>query len=177
MVVPAPMCGSGQENPETYEQRLQRRKNSALTEVWDILDTISDPEIPVLSLWDLGVLQDIQQDGDTVIVTLMPTYSGCPALDVMKNDIQSVLSQHRFMNVAVKTTLSPAWSSDRLSPEGRSRLEQYGIAPPISTSKELQCPRCQNRDIQLISEFGSTPCKALYQCNRCLEPFDYFKSL
>lgn len=166
-----------------YEQRLRRRKASRCGQLWTLLDRLSDPEIPVLSLWDLGVLSDIEETEELVSVTISPTYSGCPAMDTIRSDIEALLHSAGIDRVEIKTQLSPAWSSNWLSPEGRTRLADYGIAPPNSCDtcgageSALACPRCGSLDTRLISEFGSTACKALFQCQACLEPFDYFKPL
>lgn len=159
------------------------RKN----EVWDIIKNIPDPEIPVLTLLDLGVIKevDIQEDG-LVEVTITPTYTGCPAMKVFEDDIVKTLNDNGFDNVNVKTRLSPAWTTDWMSEEGRNKLKEYGIAPPVGSSDKtllqeekrmIQCPRCHSMDTEMISQFGSTPCKSLYQCQDCKEPFDYFKCI
>lgn len=136
-----------------------------------MLDSVTDPEIPVLSLWDLGVLRDVDRIGDRIAVVLTPTYSGCPALPVMVEDVRARLAEAGHANVDVTFALSPAWSSTWMSVSARDRLRAYGVAPPEDTS----CPHCGSADTQSISEFGSTACKALYRCNTCREPFDYFK--
>jgi len=156
-----------------YSERLSRRENSALGEVWDLLDQVKDPEIPVLSLWDLGVLTDIEMTGDGIQVIITPTYSGCPAMDVMRSDVDAALRAAGFENFSINTRLAPAWSTDMMSPEGRDKLRDYGIAPPADNS----CPHCGSSNTRNVSEFGSTACKALYQCRDCNEPFDYFKKI
>ncbi len=159
---------------------MARRKASSEARIWTLLDQVSDPEIPVLSLWDLGVLRDIRREGDQLLIVITPTYSGCPALHTMQQDIEQVLRDARIENFCVRNELTPAWNSDDISPAGRAALSKYGIAPPLDASERNQavaCPRCDSSDTRLISEFGSTACKALYQCNQCLEPFDYFKCL
>ena len=170
-----------------YEERLRVRQASDLAHIWTLLDAVTDPEIPVLSLWDLGVLTHIEQIKERIVITITPTYSSCPAVEVMREDIARVLATAGYTCV-VKTSLSPAWSTDWLSPQGRQKLLDYGIAPPLCgrgchaaalTTPEsgVKCPRCSSHDTTRISEFGSTACKALFQCSHCLEPFDYFKAL
>ncbi len=162
-----------------YARRFVRRLQSPVQEIWDLLDDVVDPEIPVLSLWDLGVLRDVEAQDGVIIITITPTYSGCPALHAMQQDIGNKLEQAGISAFSIRHELSPAWSSDSLSPQGRAALKKYGIAPPECGGEEkgVACPRCQSRDTRLVSEFGATACKALYQCNQCLEPFDYFKCL
>ncbi|MAQ08220.1 MAG: phenylacetate-CoA oxygenase subunit PaaJ [Gammaproteobacteria bacterium] len=157
-------------------ERNGRRKNSDCGPLWDLLDAVKDPEIPVLSLWDLGILQDITQIDAAIVVTITPTYSGCPAMQVMTEDIAATLRQAGYDNFRISTRLAPAWTTDWLSELGRQQLRLYGIAPPRK-EKPIHCPRCDATDIRLISQFGSTPCKALYQCRNCAEPFDYFKPI
>ena len=165
---------------EIYLQRLSRREKSKYPAIWALLDQVKDPEIPVLSLWDLGVLNDIEYQNEKLIISITPTYSGCPAHHAMQQDIEQLLQAEGYEPFEVRTSLSPAWSSDSLSPQAHQALQEYGIAPPQSgagKSGAIACPRCHSSDTQRVSEFGSTACKALYQCNRCLEPFDYFKCL
>ncbi len=161
------------------------RRDSNLPHLWRLLDSVADPEIPELSLWDLGVLRDIRRDKEVVQVVLSPTYAGCPALDVMQEDVQECLRQQGYGSVQISVELSPAWSTDHLGAQGRERLRQVGISPPMCSrdnsnqlpveAATIDCPRCASTQTKLISEFGSTPCKAHYQCSRCGEPFDYFK--
>ncbi len=175
------------EELHAYNDRLKQRETSAEREIWALLDSVSDPEIPALSLWDLGVLSDIAREKEVLTITITPTYSGCPAMDVMREDLQAVLHANGYQNVHFKIKLAPAWSSDWISPEGREKMRQYGIAPPDrsycsdscggSPTVSIACPHCGGSNTQQISEFGSTACKALHQCQSCLEPFDYFKSL
>lgn len=163
--------------PQVYSERLQRREDSSLSELWDILDQVKDPEIPVISIWDLGVLSDIEKTDDGILVIITPTYSGCPAMDVIRSDIDSALRTAGVENFRIKTNLSPAWSTDMMSPEGKVSLQDYGIAPPQQSCGSVICPHCKSVNTRKISEFGSTACKALYQCNDCSEPFDYFKNI
>ena len=157
--------------------RRQRRQSSALPQLWDLLDQVMDPEVPALSLWDLGVLQDIELQGDKVVVTITPTYSGCPALETMADDIHLALASAGLDNVEVVTRLSPAWTIDWMSITARQQLQSYGIAPPTDNLSQINCPQCSSGNVSVISEFGSTACKAMYRCDDCLEPFDYFKKI
>jgi ring-1,2-phenylacetyl-CoA epoxidase subunit PaaD len=148
----------------------------------DLLSTVCDPEIPVLTLQDLGVLRDIEVVDDQIKVTITPTYAGCPAMDAMRSDIEATLGQAGYQNVTVQQSLSPAWTTDWMSESGRQKLRAYGIAPPVSTAcgqqtGQIECPQCNSAEVKCISEFGSTACKALYQCQDCFEPFDYFKCI
>lgn len=154
----------------------------SIAAIYQLLSSVCDPEIPVLSLQDLGVLRDISIDEKSVNITITPTYTGCPALEAMRADIESTLADAGYQNVRVTQSLSPAWTTDWMSSEGREKLRAYGIAPPTATScgkvlGQIECPQCQSPAVKKISEFGSTACKALYQCESCLEPFDYFKCI
>jgi len=153
--------------------------------IYALLSVVCDPEIPVLTLQDLGVLRDITVSGDQVIVSITPTYAGCPAMDTMRADIESTLSEAGYKKVVVQQVLSPAWTTDWMSDQGRTKLKAYGIAPPGRKAEgcggpspaEVNCPQCGSAATKLVSEFGSTACKALYQCQDCREPFDYFKCI
>ena len=166
-----------------WAMRQQQRQQSSIPEIWNLLDAVTDPEIPVLSLWDLGVLRDIEQGEDgKVLVTMTPTYSGCPALEVMEDMIADTLQAHGYNNYNIRSQLAPAWTTDWLSPQGRKKLQDYGIAAPrgdcaMTPETGITCPHCGDTDTQRVSEFGSTACKALFQCQVCHEPFDYFKKL
>ena len=142
--------------------------------IWQVLEQVKDPEIPVLSLPDLGVIRKVQENSTEIIVTISPTYSGCPAMELMEQDIITLLADEFDKRVLVKTQLSPAWSTDWITEKGKKQLFAYGIMPPTK-SKEIICPQCRSAQVELISQFGSTACKALYRCKDCLEPFDYFK--
>ncbi len=154
--------------------------------IYDILATVSDPEIPVLSILDLGIVREVRlTDGnDEVEVVITPTYSGCPAMDFIEVSIRAALQEHGLGQVKITTVLSPAWTTDWLTETGKAKLKEYGIAPPVGSADklsllgektEVECPRCGAKNTKLVSQFGSTACKALYQCRECLEPFDYFK--
>ena len=153
-----------------------------------VLADVPDPEIPVLSVLDLGIIRSIDETADGALrVAVSPTYSGCPATAVIRSDIETALKRAGFMTVSVVDVLSPPWTSDWISADGRRKLREYGIAPPstpVSSVRALHdrearpyCPRCDSPDTELLSEFGSTPCKALHRCRACLEPFDRFKCI
>ncbi len=154
--------------------------------IWAWLEEVKDPEVPVLSIIDLGVVRRVEAEEKKVEVTITPTYSGCPAMKVIEDDIIALLEEKGMEEVTVKTVLSPAWTTDWLSENGKQKLKAYGIAPPVGSvdksalfaePKNIQCPQCNSYNTQMVSQFGSTACKALYKCNQCLEPFDYFKCL
>lgn len=151
-----------------------------------ILETVKDPEVPVLSVMDLGIIREIRTEGDEVEILITPTYSGCPAMDMIRMQVKMELAAHGFPNVKVTQVLSPAWTTDWMSEEGKKKLKAYGIAPPhprqavcepglFAAEQSVQCPHCDSWHTHRVSEFGSTPCKALYRCDECREPFDYFK--
>ena len=150
---------------------------------WSAAAQVVDPEIPVLTIADLGVLRDVAVNGDSVEVTITPTYSGCPAMNMIAVEIELALDRAGIRNPKITTVLSPAWTTDWMSTEGRAKLKDYGIAPPragggrraLFGADEVECPQCGSHDTELLSEFGSTSCKALWRCKTCREPFDYFK--
>lgn len=152
-------------------------------DIWRWLDDVPDPEIPVLSVNDLGIIRSVSLDGDEVVVTVTPTYSGCPATAVISMSIEEALRSHGVERIRIKSRLSPAWTTDWISPAGREKLRAYGIAPPEGAAcagaamrnAPKQCPRCGSEHVEEVSRFGSTPCKASWRCADCLEPFDYFK--
>jgi ring-1,2-phenylacetyl-CoA epoxidase subunit PaaD len=150
------------------------------------LEEVCDPEIPVLSLKDLGVLRQVDQINGQWIITITPTYSGCPAMKTMEVDIIKKLHEYGIENARVEHVLSPAWTTDWLSDSGRSKLREFGIAPPedevdksvlFADPTIVPCPKCGSRETKMVSQFGSTACKAHYQCLTCQEPYDYFKCL
>ncbi|MBY5935184.1 phenylacetate-CoA oxygenase subunit PaaJ [Tateyamaria omphalii] len=156
-----------------------RPQTAALSEaqVWAWLDDVPDPEIPVISVVDLGVVRDVSVLDTAVTVTITPTYSGCPAMSVIAMDIETALAKQGVTDVQLKTQIAPAWTTDWLSDKGRARLEDYGIAPPQPAGGPTRCPHCHSDAVEKVSQFGSTPCKAQWRCTDCLEPFDYFKCI
>ncbi|PCJ28766.1 MAG: phenylacetate-CoA oxygenase subunit PaaJ [Flavobacteriales bacterium] len=157
-------------------------------QIWEFLSEIPDPEIPVISIIELGVLRKVEIENTKIIVTITPTYSGCPAMKVFEDDIISTLNQKGIEAVEIKMVYSPAWTTNWMNEAAREKLRKYGIAPPVkgtedkgvlfgSDLKIVNCPQCNSEDTILKSQFGSTACKALYQCQNCLEPFDYFKCI
>ncbi|MEK7255134.1 MAG: 1,2-phenylacetyl-CoA epoxidase subunit PaaD [Bacteroidota bacterium] len=149
-----------------------------------ILESVPDPEIPVLTVLDLGVVRDVQFHGKQVEIIITPTYTGCPAMDFIEANIKATLQEQGVENVKVTTVLSPAWTTDWLTETARQKLKAYGIAPPVGSADknsilgketEVECPQCGSKNTRIVSQFGSTACKALFQCRECLEPFDYFK--
>lgn len=155
--------------------------------IYALLDGIPDPEIPVISIVELGVIRDIKIDGKDIEVKITPTYSGCPAMKQMEDDVRKKLKEEGFENIKINTVYTPAWTTDWLSKEAKQKLQDYGIAPPEESTSDksfltgkkrsVTCPRCKSTDTIMVSQFGSTACKALYKCNNCLEAFDYFKCI
>ncbi|GAA4459127.1 1,2-phenylacetyl-CoA epoxidase subunit PaaD [Rurimicrobium arvi] len=153
--------------------------------IWALLEQVPDPEVPVLSVVDLGVVRDVAVTGpDAVTITITPTYSGCPAMDMISMNIRMALLEAGIKDIRIESRLSPAWTTDWMSDEGKRKLKEYGIAPPVNPSgpdglfqsrEQVPCPHCNSTHTELISQFGSTSCKALYRCLDCKEPFDYFK--
>jgi len=158
--------------PVSSRQAKTDKPDTGTVRRW--LAVVTDPEIPVLSLEDLGVLRDIHWQDDTLVVTISPTYTGCPAMDRMRADIEATLRARGVQRLHITEQLNPPWSTDWISQKGLAALQAYGIAPP-KHSGEVRCPQCDSANTTLISRFGSTACKALYKCEDCLEPFDYFK--
>ena len=173
---------------------MDARTLPAPEEVWRWLGEVPDPEIPVISLTDLGIIRDVAWDGDTLVVAVTPTYSGCPATTVINLDIETALRSHGIEKLRLERRLSPPWTTDWISEAGREKLRAYGIAPPIDgtaadgrlmarasrlagSNLAVACPRCGSTRTEKVSQFGSTPCKANYRCSDCLEPFDYFKCI
>jgi len=160
--------------------------NTEEQKIWKLLEEVTDPEVPVLSVIDLGIIRDVKIKGDEVEVIITPTYSGCPAMDMIAMNIKLALIEQGYKKVKVTSVLSPAWTTDWMSEAGKEKLKAYGITPPnpkqivcdtklFAEEEAIQCPHCNSYHTKRISEFGSTACKALYQCNDCKEPFDYFK--
>ncbi|MBD3763217.1 MAG: phenylacetate-CoA oxygenase subunit PaaJ [Rhodobacterales bacterium] len=166
-----------------------------LAQVWHWLSQVPDPEIPAISLTDLGIIRDVQWQGDTLVVTVTPTYSGCPATTVINLDIEAALRSHGVEKLRLERRLSPPWTTDWITAEGRDKLRAYGIAPPVdgtaadgrlagriarlagTSNLVIACPHCGSTATERVSQFGSTPCKASWRCTACLEPFDYFKCI
>ena len=162
--------------------------------VWRWLAEVPDPEIPVISLTDLGIVRDVAWQDDTLVVTVTPTYSGCPATTIINLDIETALRHHGIGKLRLDRRLSPPWTTDWISAAGREKLREFGIAPPVDGTAAdgrllgrarrmagenltIACPRCGSANTEKVSQFGSTPCKASYRCKDCLEPFDYFKCI
>ena len=152
---------------------------------WEVAASVLDPEVPALTIDDLGVLRDVEVTGDRVVVTITPTYSGCPAMDVIREDLVLALTDAGCRDVDVRVTLSPAWTTGWMTDAGKRKLQEYGIAPPTGTRAvsgpirlqlAVKCPRCGSLDTREVSRFGSTSCKALWECRACLEPFDHFRA-
>jgi len=157
-----------------------------IRQIWSLMEQVNDPEVPVLSVVDLGIIRDVRADEEEIEITLTPTYSGCPAMDVIRMNIRMVLLEQGYKNITLTTVLSPAWTTDWMSERGKEKLKAFGIAPPLPVQQfcrpaffqrdeAIQCPHCHSYHTTSISEFGSTACKALYRCEDCKEPFDYFK--
>lgn len=146
-------------------------------QIWQWLDTVPDPEIPVISLVDLGIIRGLAWEGDTLVVEVTPTYSGCPATSVINMDIETALRDRGIAKLELRQKLSPPWTTDWLSDKGRAALEKFGIAPPQPAGGPDRCPHCGGDNLERLSQFGSTPCKAQWRCRDCLEPFDYFKCI
>ena len=166
----------------------ERGAAARVAAAWQLLGSVEDPEIPCLSIVELGLVRFIEVGADDdLAVGLSPTYVGCPATEVIRQSVQEALRQGSVGDFKVINVLSPAWSSDWISAEGRRKLLEYGIVPPdrsvsnmrevLRGSRPLACPRCRSLDTEMVSEFGSTPCKALHRCRACLEPFEYFKCI
>lgn len=145
-------------------------------QILELLSEVADPEIPVLTITDLGIVRDVDCS-DGVTVSLTPTYSGCPATEAIESSVAAALEEHGVDDVRIRRVLSPPWTTDWITPEGREKLRVYGIAPPERRERPIACPRCASEETEMVSEFGSTACKAAFRCRDCLEPFEYFKCL
>lgn len=155
--------------------------------VWELLNTIPDPEIPVISIVELGVVRDVKILDENIEIVITPTYTGCPATNFFEKDITTELTKVGFKDIQITHQYNPPWSTDLISEESREKLRAYGIAPPVGKSSDkkfllgktpqIQCPQCASKNTKMVSQFGSTACKSLYQCNDCLETFDYFKCI
>jgi ring-1,2-phenylacetyl-CoA epoxidase subunit PaaD len=176
-------------NPPPFRGREQAGAShdarEQITRAWTAAESVADPEIPVLSIADLGVLRDIQIVDGFIEATITPTYSGCPAMNLIALNLELALEEAGFHMPRVKTVLSPAWTTDWMTDAGKAKLRKYGIAPPAGKASrralfgedEVSCPHCGSANTERISEFGSTACKALWRCKACAEPFDYFKCI
>lgn len=168
-----------------FHQKMTQKFNKE--QIFRLLSEIPDPEIPVINILELGILQDVKFENDLCTVVITPTYTGCPAMKVIEDDIRIKLKEAGIKNVKVDLVYSPAWTTDWISDEAKEKLRVYGIAPPDHTSvdkkvllgkaRDLKCPLCASKNTEMISQFGSTACKALYRCLDCKEPFDYFKCI
>lgn len=160
---------------------------TSIEKIKKLLQSIPDPEIPVINIDELGVLRNVAMENEKIVVTVTPTYSGCPAMHAIEKEIAKTLDENGFVNYEIKTVLHPAWTTDWMNDAAKDKLRAYGIAPPEKSSadknvlslypKIILCPKCGSKHTEVISQFGSTACKALYRCNDCLEPFDYFKCI
>jgi ring-1,2-phenylacetyl-CoA epoxidase subunit PaaD len=158
---------------------------ATINSIYQIMASVPDPEVPVINIIELGVLRSVDIIDDRIIITITPTYTGCPAMDMIQVNILSVMQDHGYQNVEIKTIIDPPWSTDWISESGRTKLAEYGIAPPAQKTTDpsyllgimptVTCPQCHSQNTKMISLFGSTACKSLYKCHDCLEPFDYFK--
>ncbi|WP_406638484.1 1,2-phenylacetyl-CoA epoxidase subunit PaaD [Pseudarthrobacter quantipunctorum] len=172
-----------------YISDFESRTATPRQKAWDIAATVVDPEIPVLSIADLGILRDVEVRDGKVKVTITPTYSGCPAMDAIRDDVKTAFAKEGYQDVEVDLVLSPAWTTDWMTEQGKQKLQEYGIAPPtgkshaarhagpIRLTMAVKCPQCASLNTKELTRFGSTSCKALYVCQDCKEPFDYFKVL
>ena len=172
-----------------YISDFESRTRTPQQDAWDIAATVCDPEIPVLTIADLGILRNVEVQDGKVTVTITPTYSGCPAMDAIRDDLYTAFKKEGYQDVQVDLVLAPAWTTDWMTEAGKQKLQQYGIAPPTGNSKAgghsgpirlslaVKCPQCSSLNTKELTRFGSTSCKALYVCQDCKEPFDYFKVL
>lgn len=176
------------ERLDAHGPEMAAKDAARIARAWEILDGVEDPEIPAVSIVDLGLIRFVNTTLSGVLdVGLSPTYVGCPATEVIRRSVREALSEGGIGEFEVRNVISPAWSSDWISPEGRRKLLAYGIVPPnhsvanrrdvLRSQQPIACPHCQSRDTETVSEFGSTPCKALHRCRACLEPFEYFKCI
>jgi len=155
---------------------ISQSTDSIIQKIWNILEMIPDPEIPVINIIELGIVRNVAFENDRAIVTITPTYSGCPAMDMISVDIRINLEKEGFIDPIINQIISPPWTTDWMTDKAKDKLKDYGIAPPMDQRyRTIQCPQCDSDNVELMSQHGSTPCKALYRCKNCLEPFDYFK--
>lgn len=168
---------------------MELSSNISSDQIWKLLESIPDPEIPVINIVELGIVREVKQVENKYVISITPTYSGCPAMHMIELDIFSLLKSNGVDNVVIQLVYHPAWTTDWIDERAKKKLKEYGIAPPNQQVKsrvqalfkeeeeKVQCPHCDSFNTELISQFGSTACKALYKCNDCLEPFDYFKCI
>lgn len=149
-------------------------QNGNTDKIWELLDTVPDPEIPVISVVELGVIRDVKFINNSYLISITPTYSGCPAVKAFQKDIKTCLSNNGIDNFELKLVYSPAWTTDWMTDETKEKLLKYGISPPSDT---VVCPQCKSSSTSLVSEFGATACKSFHKCNECLEPFEHFKCI
>jgi len=149
-------------------------QNGKIDKIWGLLNTVPDPEIPVISVVELGVIRDVIFSENSYVISITPTYSGCPAVKAFQDDIKTCLKKNNIENFELKIVYSPTWTTDWMTESTKEKLKKYGIAPPSET---VICPQCDAEKTELISEFGATACKALYKCKDCLEPFEHFKCI
>ena len=149
-------------------------QNGNLNKIWDILGTVPDPEIPVISVVELGVIRNVEFIENEYIISVTPTYSGCPAVKTFQDDIKTQLKVNNINNFKIKIVYKPAWTTNWMTKKTKKKLKEYGISPPENIA---QCPQCNSTNIELISEFGATACKSMYKCSDCLEPFEHFKCI
>ncbi|MEP7197713.1 MAG: 1,2-phenylacetyl-CoA epoxidase subunit PaaD [Saprospiraceae bacterium] len=170
--------------PEIDQLNEQGSSILNLQEIESLISQITDPEIPVLTIADLGILRSVKKINDRIEITITPTYVGCPAMGMIEMNIKALLDESKIKNYIIHTVLHPAWSTSWMSEEGRKKLKEFGIAPPSQKIRIqklfegqgiVECPRCNSTNTEMISEFASTACKSLYRCKDCLEAFDYFK--
>ncbi len=166
---------------------MNNNQEEPITTIWNLLKQIPDPEVPAINIVELGVVREVNIHNDSLEIVITPTYSGCPAMKVMEEDILATLKEKSFENIKIKTIFSPPWTTDWMTEETKAKLKSYGIAPPDVLSSEqlfpfladkkktLACPYCNSENTVLQSQFGSTACKALYYCNNCQQPFEHFK--
>lgn len=149
-------------------------RSGKIDKIWNILGSVPDPEIPVISVVELGVIRNVEYIENEYIISVTPTYSGCPAVKTFQDDIKTQLKKNNIDNFKIDIVYKPAWTTDWMTKETKQKLKKYGIAPP---EKIIECPQCNSKKIELISEFGATACKSMHKCTECLEPFEHFKCI
>lgn len=168
------------------DQQGRSGSEADIQKAYKVLEEVMDPEVPVVSVLDLGIVRDVSWTDGHLCVVVTPTYSGCPATEAIESSIREALQEAGFSHPKLSNRLDPAWTTDWITEQGRDRLKAYGIAPPVGSSskrslvsgvEQVECPNCGSQNTEQLSEFGSTACKSLYRCKSCLEPFDYFKCI